>query len=130
MEAERDQYSPEFMLKYRTPDKNPRNYRTLIIKVLREGDKTAGFVAYYKLNSFTYKLLYLAVDKDFRGKRYGMRLAKYAIQDMFARGGKIIKLVTRVKNKKARSLYKKLGFKETLIEDGFVYYALRKKTSS
>ena len=127
VEASRDEYSPEFMLQNRTPDKNPRNFGKLIIKVLREGDKTAGFVAYYKKSFYEYKLLYLAVGRAFRGKGYGYELAKYALQDMFSRGCRLIKLVTRENNIKARSLYKKLGFTEYLVEDGFAYFKMRKK---
>jgi len=125
--ASRDEYSPEFTLKYRTPDRNPLNFGKLIIKVLRDGDQTAGFVAYHKENFYKYEFLYLGVGRAFRGKGYGYKLAKYAIQDMFSRGCKLIHLVTRVNNAKARSLYKKLGFTQTLEEDGFVYYQMRKK---
>jgi len=122
-----EEYSPEFTLKYRTPDRNPLNFGKLIIKVMREGGKTVGFVAYYKKNFYRYKLLYLAVGREFRGKGYGVKLAKYAIQDMFSRGAKVIRLVTRVNNIKSRNLYKKLDFKETITEGDLIYFELRKK---
>jgi len=123
----RDEYSPEFMLKYRTMDRNPANFGKLVIKVLRERDKFAGFTAYYKKSFYRGFLLFVAVESSFRGKGYGEKLTRYAIQDLFSMGVGVVELLTRTNNVKARSLYKKIGFKEDRIEDGFVYYSLRRK---
>ena len=123
----RDEYSPEFMLKHRTMDKNPANFGKLIIKVLREKNRFAGFTAYFKISFYRGFLQFVAVDSAFRGKGYGEKLTRYAIQDFFNMGIGVVELVTRTNNIKARSLYKKIGFTEDNIEDGFVYYSIRKK---
>ncbi|MFC1843060.1 GNAT family N-acetyltransferase [Candidatus Dependentiae bacterium] len=125
--SSREEYSPDFTLRYKTPDRNPRNFGKLIIKVLREDNKFAGFTAYYKETFFKGILLYVGVDREFRGKGYGRKLTDYAVKDLFSRGCTIVWLVTRTDNTKARNLYKKLGFTETKIYDGFVDYEIRKK---
>lgn len=123
----RQEYSPDFMMKNRTPDKDPSNFGSLIIKVLRDNNKFAGFTAYFKKKLYEGFLLYVAVDNDFRGKGYGEMLTNYAVNDLFASGCNIVKLVTRTENVKARALYKKVGFEETLVEDGYVYCTKYKK---
>ena len=125
--AQRGEYSPEFMLKHRTDDRNPANFGNLFIKVLRDKDKTAGFAAYFKKSFYRGFLRFVAVDRAFRGKGYGEKLTRFAVNDLFAMGVGIVELVTRTDNVKARSLYKKIGFTEDHIEDGFVYYSIRKK---
>jgi Acetyltransferases len=125
--SSKEEYSADFMLKNRTYDKDPANFGKLTIKVLRDNDRLAGFNAYFKKKFYEGFLLYVGVDRDFRGKGYGEKLTKYAVNDMFADGCSVVKLVTRVANTKARSLYKKLGFEETLIDNGYVYYTKYKK---
>jgi len=125
--SSRQEYSPAFTLKYRTPDKDPKNFGKLIIKVLRDDDKFAGFSAYYKISFYEGKLLFVATDQAFRGKGYGEKLTRHAINDLFKRGCKVVKLVTRTNNIKARNLYKKIGFTETYVGEGFVYFAIHKK---
>jgi len=125
--SSRDEYCPAFTLKYRTPDRNPRNFGKLIVKVLRENGTFAGFAAYHEKSFYEGYLLFVAVETAFRGKGYGERLTRHAIKDLFKRGCKVIKLVTRTSNTKARGLYKKIGFKETRMDDEYVHFALYKK---
>lgn len=119
------QYSPEFTFQYKTPKRDPRYYGKLIVKVLRENDIFMGFTAYYKINFYKGRLLFLAIDEKFRRRGFGEMLSRYALEDLFKRGCSIILVLTRTENK-ARLLYKKLGFKETKLEDGFVHYAITK----
>jgi len=125
--SSREEYCPKFTLKHKTPDKDPRNFGKLIIKVIHEDELLAGFSAYYKKNFYEGFLLFLAVDKKFRGKGYGEKLARYAINDLFNRGCLVIKLVTRTDNLRAIKLYNKIGFTETSRDDTFVYFEIRKK---
>ncbi len=50
---------------------------------------------------------------------------QYAVDDMKKQGASIITLVTRTSNLSAQAVYKKLGFRQTYEEDGFVYFELR-----
>lgn len=126
-------YIPEnidFVLRTHSPNEyEPRYYGKMSIKVLREHNTLVGFITYYMLNFYEGKILFLAINPDFRGKRYGEPLLKQAINDLFDnRGATVVRLVTRVDNTSARKLYTRIGFVETGIdeEDGFVHYAIRK----
>ena len=118
-----EDYSPEFMLKHRTPNKNPLYVGSLHIKVLREQNKLAGFTAYYMEKKKLGKLLFLAVSQEFRGKGYGEQLVRYVLKDLENRGAHHVRLVTRTTNFPAIRLYKRIGFHEVeRHEDGFVYF--------
>lgn len=121
--SSRDEYSPEFILKYRTPNRNPIYLGRLRIKVMRQEGKYAGFVAYYMKTSDIGFILFLAVHPDFRNKGYGEQLARYALNDLVREGAKRVTLVTRTDNYPAQRVYNKLGFNEILRdEEGFVYF--------
>lgn len=114
--------SPAFYLKYRTPNENPVYFGKLKIKVLRENNDLAGFIAYYMEQPKEWRLLFLAVDEKWRGKGYGTALAEYAMNDMIAAGAEKIGLWTRLSNP-AQRIYKKLGFKESYYtEGGYIFY--------
>ena len=118
-----DDYSPEFMLKYRAPGRNPLYIGRLRIKVLRKKDAFVGFTSYYMKTSDLGFLLFLAVDPEFRGKGYGDTLTRYALNDLIRMGTKRIRLVTRTDNIPAQKLYSRMGFRETSRDDeGFVYF--------
>ena len=127
---EYDVQNIDFVLKTHSPNEyEPRYYGKMDIKVLREDDTVIGFITYYMVNFYEGKILFLAINPDFRGKRYGEPLLKYAINDFFNnRGASVVRLVTRVDNAPARKLYTRIGFQETGIdeEDGFVHFAIRK----
>jgi ribosomal protein S18 acetylase RimI-like enzyme len=114
--------SPAFMMKHRTFDTNPIHFGALKFKVLREGDKLAGFTAYYMETPTQGRLLFLAVDHKFRGKRYGQMLARRAMNELFKMGAEHIALWTRTDNLPAQRIYKELGFVEIFDEDGFICF--------
>ena len=70
-------------------------------------------------------MLFVAVDNNFRGKKYGEALVNHALKAMIDRGAKQIQLNTRIDNLPARSLYKKMGFTETVRQGPFVYYTYK-----
>jgi len=109
--------SPETFVRTRAVTEDPSTTEKLTVKVLRENDKFAGFIAYYKKSFYLGYVLYLGVYEEFRGRGYGERLIRFAIEDLKKMNAKKIKLITRVKNNAARSLYKKVGFKQTAIDD-------------
>ena len=114
--------SPAFMLKHRTYDTNPIHFGSLQIKVLREGDKLAGFTAYYMETPKQGRLLFLAVSQDFRGKGYGRILALRAMEELFNMGADHVALWTRVSNLPAQKIYRELGFQEMFEENGYLYF--------
>jgi len=116
-------YNADFMLRHKAPShKDPRYFGKLQIKVLRPENKFAGFVAFYKKYPGQGQLLFLAVDKDFRGKRYGNLLMDHALGEMKQQGITRVSLVTRVSNYPAQEVYKRAGFDEIGRDETFVYY--------
>ena len=115
-----DDYDAEFMLDYKAPNKNPLYVGKLHVNVLREDGKFAGFTAYYKKTMHEGALLFLDVSDEFRGKKYGEKLARFAIDELVKMGATTVSLWTRVDNLRAQGLYKKLGFVETYRDDGFM----------
>lgn len=118
---DRTTFSPELMLTLRAPQQNPLYAGRLTIKVLRAGEKFIGFVAYYMKTPEVGFLNFLGVEPEFRSKGYAAQMLHYAIDDMVSRGARIIKLVTRPSNMPARTVYKKLGFREVREDETFVY---------
>lgn len=115
--------SPAFMFKNRTYDNNPIHFGALKIKVLREGDKIAGFTSYYMEPHQQGRILFVAVGHEFRGKGYGKMLTKYAMNELFKMGAEYLALWTRVDNLPAQRIYKELGFVEVFDSgDGFVFF--------
>ncbi len=103
--------SPERMLKYRTPRPyDPFYAGKLYIKVLREQGKFVGFVSYYKETFKDWRLLFVAVKPDMRGKHAAEKLMKYALEDMKKLGATRVILTTRTENYRAQTLYKRIGF--------------------
>ena len=121
--VESDDYSPAYTLKYRTPDRNPLHFGRLRIKVLREDNTYAGFIAYYMVTTTLGKILFLAIEPEFRGRRLSDTLMRYALNDLIRMGAKRITLVTRTTNIPAQRVYNRVGFKEIVRDDeGFVYF--------
>lgn len=121
--SERDEYSPEFTLKYRAPNRNPLYLGRLRIKVLREQSTFVGFAAYYMKTPDHGQLLFLAVNPEFRGRGYGEKLTRFALDELIRMGAKRVELSTRTDNISAQNLYKRIGFKETWRDDeGFMYF--------
>lgn len=120
-------YSPELMLKYRSPDANRQTAGRLHLKVLREKNELIGFTAYYMLRLGIGKVLFVGVDKKFRGKRYGEKLLMYAVQELKKMGAQVVQLTTRLENYPAQQLYRRVGFDEIGRDDTYVFFEYRFK---
>lgn len=116
-------YSVEFMLTYRAPHQNPLLAGQLDLRVLHEQGQFIGFTGYYLENAREGKILFMGVAPQFRGKRYGEQLIRYAIDALAKKGVSVITLVTRPSNTSARRLYERVGFTQVHIDDDFVHYA-------
>jgi glutamate/tyrosine decarboxylase-like PLP-dependent enzyme/ribosomal protein S18 acetylase RimI-like enzyme len=81
-------------------------------------DRLAGFVALKKVNQFTYELTKMAIHPDFRGKGIGDALCRAAIDRAKTLGTKCLILYSHSSLGPALHLYRKLGFKEVLLEKG------------
>lgn len=103
-DANQKTYSVDFMLDNRTPFQEMKLDK-LVLKVLREDNKTVGFCAYYPKSIFSWQLLFLVIDKEYRRKGYASKMVKYMMSDMVKRGAIKITLATRLKNTRARALY-------------------------
>lgn len=126
--VERPPFDPEFMMRTHSPHRgDPRYYGQLHIKVLRDHGKLAGFVTYYKLNSYEGRVQFLSVNHQFRGKGYGKTLLAYAVQQLFDTGSLRVTLTTRPSNIWAQRIYTALGFKGPIREaGGLVGYTINK----
>ena len=82
--------------------------------------KPVGFVSYNKPKFYEGFVHFLTVDEKERGKGYGLKLLKYAVDDLARTGASLIRLVTRVENYPAQKIYKTLGFKEIKRDERFV----------
>jgi len=117
-------YSPEFMLKTQSP--NPydiRYFGQLQIRVLWEKGSFVGFTAYYMKTPTLGFILFMDVNPEFRGKRYGEILMHYDFADLKRRGATRVELFTRTNNERALKLYKRVGMVETSYVDVGVYLA-------
>lgn len=117
--ANRDSYSVDFLLRYKTSSQSQKLY-DLIEKVIEIDGKIAGFTAYYPKSKYTWQFLFLLVDQDFRRQGVAKKLLTYAVKDMLARGAVKVDLVTRIENEKAQTLYKNFGFKQVGVTDEHV----------
>jgi ribosomal protein S18 acetylase RimI-like enzyme len=105
-------FNVDFMLDNRSSSQYSLK-NNLILKVLCEGGKTVGFLAYYPKSSYTWQMLFLMVDKDHRRKGYAAKLVQFFIDDATARGALKLMTFTRLINNRARRLYEgKFGFKD------------------
>jgi ribosomal protein S18 acetylase RimI-like enzyme len=126
MPQPKEEYHPgyvRYVFEHKAPQANPMHHNKLIIKVLHIDKQLAGFVAYHMKSKETGMLLFLAVKEEFRGKKYGELLTRYALKDLIHHGAKQINLVTRVDNIPAQRIYTSLGFREIMNDgEGFVYF--------
>lgn len=121
--------TPEYDIHHMMDTRSPNNYEPkyfgkMKIIVLHEEGRPVGFGTYYMQSAVLGDILFIAVDKDFRGKRYAEKLVNYCIADLKKMGAKVIKLATRVDNKGARKLYDRLKFDETGERRGFIHYRM------
>jgi ribosomal protein S18 acetylase RimI-like enzyme len=115
-------YDIDFMLQNRTSSQRAK-LNDLVIKVWRENNEVAGFLAYYKKSLYRWHLLFLIVNKKYRGQGRSKKLLKFAVDDMVARGALRVDLATRSVNKLAQSVYESFGFKLVHSEGKYYDYA-------
>ncbi len=118
----KEEYSPDFMLKYKAPHSSRMYAGRMHIYVLRENDQLVGFITFYMKSNDAAYLNFVDVAKEFRGKGYAKKLVRFALQKMKGLGAKTVNLITRPTNTSARKLYTRLGFQQTFINDEFVGY--------
>ncbi len=124
--VENPQFSADFYLEHQAPKMSPEYIGKETIKVLVVANKVVGFIGYYKKKFYEGFIHFLAIDEAYRGKHYGEKLMRHAINDLFYQGADLIRVETRTNNIPAITLYKRLGFEETKQEDGFVFFELKK----
>jgi ribosomal protein S18 acetylase RimI-like enzyme len=112
-----DDFDVDFMLDNRSSSQYCAQ-SNLVLKVLRESGKTVGFLAYYPKSPYWWQMLFLIVDKDYRGKGYASQLVQHFIDDSVQRGAVKLTTFTRLINTSARSVYEgKFGFKDIAHHD-------------
>ncbi|MCL2019038.1 MAG: GNAT family N-acetyltransferase [Oscillospiraceae bacterium] len=80
---------------------------------LYEWEKQVGFVALETKDGENYQIEKLAVLPDYRHRRGGRELMKYAENQARDAGGKLISIGIIYENKRLMEWYKNLGYKET-----------------
>lgn len=115
--SERPDFSPEKTLLLRAPRDNPELKGSVKINVVEAENKTGGFIAYHKKAPDHGFIWLLAVDKYFRGRGFGEKLMMSALDEFKSQGVTYVTLTTRLNNKPAINLYKKLGFTEKSREE-------------
>lgn len=123
-----EEYDPSYLqnvFAWRSPQANPFKKGSLTIKVIRKDNKVVAFTAYHMKTKTSGFLLFVAVDNDYRGKKYGEALVTHALKAMTTLGAKQIQLNTRIDNIPAQTLYKKMGFTETVRQGIYVYYTYK-----
>jgi RimJ/RimL family protein N-acetyltransferase len=121
----RETYDARAMMLRKTSDfDDPSKDGDLTIYIMRDKktDALIGFTAYLRLSFYKGKILFIAVNPEFRGKRYAGELVKFDFEQFKKMGMIKGMLTTRVDNKAARKAYEREGMKEYMIHDGFVYY--------
>jgi len=90
------------------------NNKEAFLYFLEDNKKILGYLDFNiwkKSNIPTSYINDLIIKKEFRRKGYGKKLTQWFISFSKKKGVKRIGLGTRIENKKALRLYKKLGFK-------------------
>ena len=116
-------HSMDLMLEKRSPNRYEQKYfGKMDTVVLLEVGQVAGFISYFMRNNYEGKILFLAIDSQFRRKGYARRLAQHGIDELKKQGAKFVVLHTRVENNKAQQLYESMGFVRKYEENGFFFY--------
>jgi ribosomal protein S18 acetylase RimI-like enzyme len=88
------------------------------ILVVSYEDRTAGFVALKKTENYCYELTKMVIVEEYRGAGLGEALCRSAIRKARSMGAKRIILYSHSSLQPAIHMYRKLGFKEVLLEPG------------
>lgn len=108
-------------------DVNTPKHRAKQLKVfvMRKGRECIGFISVFMISPRLGRFQFLAVDKKFRGHKYGEQLLRYGVQQLIDMGAKKVELLVRTINIPAQKLYKKSGFYEVVgynEPEGGVYF--------
>lgn len=112
----RDSYDVRAMLTRRTSEfSDPSVNNNMFIYIMRDTatEDFIGFVTFYRLSFYKGQILFVSVNKAFQGKGYGRKLVEFALDKMKKMGMIKATLFTRLDNTKARTLYERIGFKES-----------------
>jgi ribosomal protein S18 acetylase RimI-like enzyme len=112
---------PEYILQKMRPSEGTQYIGRLKIKVVRDNNKLAGFISYYKEDTQKGMIQLLAVEYNSRGKGYGTKLMQCALNDLFLDGVKCVGVWVLVDNHIAQRMYKKVGFVGKCIEENDLY---------
>jgi ribosomal protein S18 acetylase RimI-like enzyme len=115
-------YSVEHMLDTKSASREPQDFGKLIIKTYRVKGKPVGFICYYKGELLEGRILFLSVDKTYRGKGYARTLLNFALDDLKKQGIRVARMFTRVDNERGRKLYTGLGFKQIWTDGAYLMY--------
>lgn len=118
-------FDPKYMLDYKASSKKPSDLGNLTIKTYRVAGKPVAFTAYYLKPFLEGFILFLAVEEKARKHGYARKLLEYDIKELKKEKCSIIRLVTRLTNIPARTLYESCGFKEYGTIRGFIKYQLK-----
>lgn len=118
-------FSINYTLDNLASSQKPQDRGNLIIKVYLHDNKPVGFTAYHNKKFYEGFILFLGVDAKYRKKGYARKLLIYAIDQLKNQGNSVIRLVTRVNNKRARALYESMGFKIWSQDNEIVRYELK-----
>lgn len=118
----REEFDPSVYFKYRTHSHSPAHFGKLLVKVLYEKESFVGFIAYYKEQFYSGRILFITIDPVFRSKGYGAQLLAYAVKDLQEQGASVIRILTRTENFAGQALYKKSGFKEDWRDNTYVEF--------
>ena len=121
--------SPDYDIEYFLNERGiypfqPEYKGKMQIKILYKDDKMVGFCAYYMKAPIEGTILFINVDKDQRGKRYGEELARYAMQDLRRLGAEYVHFSTGATNISAQKLYDRLGYQRIPSDKRHVGYRL------
>ena len=115
-------FSLDYILSHKVSSTHPEQARPLSIFMLYQKKAPVGFVAYFRESSDVGKILFVGVDKQWRGAGYAKLLLDHAAHMLCSQGCRFVDLVTRTQNLSAQAAYKKYGFYVTSEENGFVYF--------
>lgn len=117
------EYDVDHMLDTHSPNNyEPQYYGKMNILVICQEGEPVGFGSYYMRTAVQGEILFIEVDKQFRGKGIAQKLVGCIEEKLKLAGAKTVKLCTRVENEIARRLYQRLGYQETCQNRGFVYF--------
>ncbi len=116
-------YDIDDMLTTNSPHVDDFKHRgKLITKVLYYNGERAGFGSCYMDTNVRGDILFVEVDKNFRGKRLAETIVNTQVEDLKKLGATTVKLATRTDNFTAQKVYTRLGFTETHRSKTHVYY--------